>query len=98
MSAVKFDKQEELDRLQAKIMLDLGMKLSKKDLLELLFEMGSQDYDRLLEYIRKNKTQTKDSVDLRRKFISKYSGIIELDEKEEKMEPKEIWVQDPEES
>ena len=49
VSTVKFDLQEDLDELQARIFLDTRKKLSKKEVLELVFRIGVQNYEKILE-------------------------------------------------
>ncbi len=49
VSTVKFDLQDDLDELQARIFLDTRKKLSKKEVLELVFRLGAQNYEKILE-------------------------------------------------
>ncbi|MBD3339354.1 MAG: hypothetical protein GF353_09610 [Candidatus Lokiarchaeota archaeon] len=88
MATIRFDKQDELDELIARIYLDTQKKLSKKELLEIIFELGIKDYHALLK-----KIQTKDesnSKDLREEFINKFSGIISVSNPDD-INPKSIW-------
>lgn len=88
MSSVKFDRHIEIDELLARLYLDAKIKISKKQLLEFIFDIHYEDYDLLLQRIR-TKLQ-KDNLDLRKSFISKFSGqlITESDE----IDPKSIWL------
>lgn len=93
MTSVKIDRHAEIDELLAKIYLDTHIKLSKKELLELIFDITKDDYDLLLQNI-KNGTK-KDDIDLRKSFINTFSGV--LNEVDEEIDPKSIWVTDVEE-
>ena len=62
MSTVKFDLQEDLEELQARIYLDTKKKLSKKDILELAFRIGSNNYEQLIHEIQQEKSSLTDSV------------------------------------
>ncbi|MBD3230528.1 MAG: hypothetical protein GF329_20280 [Candidatus Lokiarchaeota archaeon] len=88
MATIKFDRQDELDKLIARIYLDTNRKYTKKDLLEIIFELGSQDYNALLKKIRN--TTTSDSKDLRSQFIEDFSGSISVSDPDE-INPKIIW-------
>ena len=89
MSTIKFTRHDELDLLLAQIYLDTKQKLTKKDLLEIIFEVGIQDYQYLLKKIL-NQDNCADKG-LRKEFIQAFSGSITLDDHEE-MNPKTIWV------
>ncbi len=52
MSTVKFDLQDDLEELQARLYLDTRVKLTKKQILELVFRIGRDHYDRLVQEIR----------------------------------------------
>ena len=54
MSTVKFDLQNDLEELQARIYLDTKKKLTKKDILELTFKIGEQNYNQLIKKIEKS--------------------------------------------
>lgn len=95
MATVKFDKQDELNELLARITLDIGITLSKKELIEIIFELGSVEYEALLSLIEQKKRQPEDNINLRQEFITKYSGCIELPDEEE-INPKKIWERTPE--
>ena len=62
MSTVKFDLQEDLDELQARIYLDTKRKLSKKDILELTFRIGAKNYEQLIKEIQRKETSLDDDV------------------------------------
>ena len=62
VSTVKFDLQEDLEELQARIYLDTKKKLSKKDILELTFRIGSKNYEELIREIQLEKTVLDDNI------------------------------------
>lgn len=88
MATIKFDRQNELDEILARIYLDTNKKFTKKDLLEIIFELGIQDYHALLNKINnKDKTDTKD---LRNQFIHLFSGSLSVSNPDA-INPKSIW-------
>ncbi|MBD3339351.1 MAG: hypothetical protein GF353_09595 [Candidatus Lokiarchaeota archaeon] len=88
----KFYRKKELDDLIALIYADTRIKISKKELLETIFELGIQDYHAFLKKIQtKNESNSKDlRKDLRKEFIQKFSGIISVSNPD-KINPKSIW-------
>ena len=62
VSTVKFDLQEDLEELQARIYLDTKKKLSKKDILELAFRIGAKNYDQLINEIQQNQIPLNDNI------------------------------------
>ncbi|MCY3413707.1 MAG: hypothetical protein INQ03_18835 [Candidatus Heimdallarchaeota archaeon] len=90
MSAVKIDRQHEIDELLAKIYLDTNIKMNKKELLEFIFDISFNNYDQLIEMIKN--LHTKDSIELRKKFIEEFAGCIQADD--EDIDPKSIWKVD----
>ena len=88
MATIKFERQDELDELIARVYLDTKKKFTKKELLEIIFELGIQDYRALLDKI--NNIEQLDSRDLRMQFINKYSGSISVANPDE-IHPKSIW-------
>lgn len=62
VSTVKFDLQEDLEELQARIYLDTKKKLSKKDILELTFRIGTKNYEQLINEIQQKKTSLNDNI------------------------------------
>jgi hypothetical protein len=88
MATIKFDRQDELDELIARVYLDTNKKFTKKELLEIIFELGVQDYHALLNKI--NSMEKSDSEDLRTQFINQFSGSISVSEPDE-IDPKSIW-------
>ncbi len=88
MATIKFDRQNELDEIIARIYLDTNKKFTKKDLLEIIFELGIQDYHALLNKI-KNKGKT-DIKDLRNQFIHLFSGSLSVSNTDD-INPKSIW-------
>ncbi len=96
MATIKFDRQDELDELIARIYLDTNKKFTKKDLLELIFELGIQDYHLLLDKVQN--PQEKDDSNLRKKFIDTFCGVLSDEEpdSEEVRNIKSIWANEPE--
>lgn len=88
MATIKFDRHEELDRLIARVYLATNKKFTKKDLLELIFELGTQDFSALLNKIR-NDIHI-DSKDLRQQFTKEFSGSISVPDPDD-INPKSIW-------
>ncbi|MHA1490323.1 MAG: hypothetical protein ACTSRI_11800 [Promethearchaeota archaeon] len=88
MGTIKFDRQNELDEIIARIYLDTNKKFTKKALIEIIFELGIQDYHALLNKI-KNKDRT-DTKDLRNKFIHIFSGSLSVSNPDD-INPKSIW-------
>ena len=62
MSTVKFNLQEDLEELQARIYLDTKKKLSKKDILELTFKIGAKNYEQIIREIQQEKASLNDDV------------------------------------
>lgn len=62
VSTVKFDLHDELEELQARIYLDTKKKLSKKELLELVFHIGAQHYDLILKTLQSEETPLDDQI------------------------------------
>ena len=89
MSTIKFELQDELDELIARIYLDTKKKLSKKELLELIFNIGKQDYQEILDLV-KNPDNTI-AVSHREEFIDTFSGSIVADDPDN-INPKDIWI------
>ncbi len=89
MNTIKFDHHDELDLLLAQIYLDTKQKLSKKDLLEIIFEVGTQDYQNLIRKILKQDNYQ--DKNLRKEFIQTFSGVITIIDQEE-ITPKSIWT------
>lgn len=63
MATVKFDSQDELEELQARIYLDTKVKLSKKEILELFFKYGKNHYNEIInELISDQEALTDDDI------------------------------------
>jgi len=88
MATIKFDRQDELDEIIARVYLDTNKKFTKKELLELIFELGIQDYHTLLNKI--NNMEKSDSKDLRAQFINQFSGSLSVSKPDE-IHSKSIW-------
>jgi len=52
MTTVKFDLHDDLEELQARLYLDTRKKLTKKEILELIFKMGLENYPMIVNHIR----------------------------------------------
>jgi hypothetical protein len=90
MATIRFDRQDELDELIARIYLDTSKKFTKKELLELLFEIGREDYDHVLEHVKKPHVTS--DHDLRVNFIKKFKGVLSIpDQDVDDVQPKLIW-------
>ena len=93
MATIKFDRQDELDEIIARVYLDTNKKFTKKELLEIIFELGIQDYHALLNKI--NNMEKSDSNDLRAQFINQFSGSLSVSKPDE-INSKLIWEKDVE--
>ena len=62
MSTVKFDLKEDLEELQARIYLDTKKKLTKKDILELVFKIGAKNYEEIIQEIQQEKAALNDDI------------------------------------
>ena len=90
MAVVKFDQHQKLDEYIARIYLDTHQKFTKKDMLELIFNIGSQDYLTLLDKVNNN--QEPDNLSLRKEFIKTFAGCLSIEnEDENEVNPKKIW-------
>ncbi|RMG33880.1 MAG: hypothetical protein D6732_11160 [Methanobacteriota archaeon] len=47
---IRDETKAELDRLQARLTLKLGRKISQQDLLDMLVKLGSRDFQQLLDF------------------------------------------------
>jgi len=88
MATIKFDRQNELDEIIARIYLDTNKKFTKKDLLEIIFELGIQDYHALLNKV--NNIDKMNTKDLRNQFIQLFSGSLTVSNPDDII-PKSIW-------
>jgi len=52
VSTVKFDLQDDLEELQARLYLDTRNRLTKKEILELAFRIGLQNYDLIVKNVQ----------------------------------------------
>ncbi|MHA1679622.1 MAG: hypothetical protein ACTSUE_01355 [Promethearchaeota archaeon] len=90
MATIRFDRQDELDELIARIYLDTNRKFTKKELLELIFEIGIKDYTLLLKKIQQ--PELNGDEELRTQFIKTLSGVLLLSDSDaDDVEPKKIW-------
>ena len=62
VSTVKFDLKEDLEELQARIYLDTKKKLTKKDILELVFKIGAKNYEEIIQQIQQEKAALNDDI------------------------------------
>lgn len=51
VSTVKFDLQDDLEELRARIYLSTKVKLTKKEVLELVFRIGAKDFQQIINEI-----------------------------------------------
>ena len=89
MATIKFDRQDQLEELIARLYLDTNKKFSKKELLEIIFELRIQDYRALVNKI--SSIDKPDSKDLRSQFINHFSGVISVSNPDD-INPKSIWT------
>ncbi len=52
MTTVKFDLHDDLEELQARLYLDTRKRFTKKEILELVFKMGLENYDLIVKSLR----------------------------------------------
>ncbi|MDF1540376.1 MAG: hypothetical protein P1Q69_15885 [Candidatus Thorarchaeota archaeon] len=52
MSTVKFDLKDDLEELQARLYLDTRKRLTKKEILEIVFRIGLENYDLIVNEVR----------------------------------------------
>ena len=71
VSTIKFDLQDQLNEIQARIYLEKKIKLSKKEILEIIFTIGLEQYEEILKRVE-NQQQKIDS--------SLIEGILSLSE------------------
>ncbi len=106
MSTIRFEHHEKLNELIARIYLDTHKKLTKKELLGYIFELGIKNYDNLLKKVRGDDSED-DEMEKRKRFIENFCGCItipnlkesvsgekETDEvsfDEKESNPKKIW-------
>lgn len=62
VSTVKFDLQEDLEELQARLYLDTKKKLSKKEILELTFRIGAKNYEQIIQAIQQEQNSLNDNI------------------------------------
>ena len=64
MSTIKFDLQDDLEEIQARIYLDTHKKLTKKQLLELIFRIGKRNYADILDELQiQDQSISSDTID-----------------------------------
>lgn len=52
MSTVKFDLKDDLEELQARLYLDTRKRLTKKEILEIVFRIGLENYELIVNEVR----------------------------------------------
>ncbi|OLS21302.1 MAG: hypothetical protein HeimC3_36190 [Candidatus Heimdallarchaeota archaeon LC_3] len=62
MSTVKFDLQDELDEIQARVYLEKKIKLTKKEILELIFKIGLEQYEEILKRVDNRQQKIDDTL------------------------------------
>jgi len=62
VSTIKFDLQEDLEELRARVYLSTKVKVTKKELLEIVFRVGMKHIPQILEEIKPQKTTLDDKT------------------------------------
>ena len=62
VSTVKFDLKDDLEELQARLYLDTRKRLTKKEVLEIAFRVGLENYDLIVKEIRSKEKPLDDDV------------------------------------
>ncbi len=62
VSTVKFDLKDDLEELQARLYLDTRRRLTKKEILEIVFRMGLENYDLIVKEIQSKEQPLDDDV------------------------------------
>lgn len=62
MSTVKFGLHDDLEELQARLYLDTRKRLSKREILELVFRIGLEHYDLIVEEIKSTEQPLNDDT------------------------------------
>jgi hypothetical protein len=62
VTTVKFDLKDDLEELQARLYLDTRKRLTKKEILELVFKMGLENYDLIVESLRSREQPLSDET------------------------------------
>ncbi|MHA1881962.1 MAG: hypothetical protein ACTSUO_02840 [Candidatus Thorarchaeota archaeon] len=62
MTTVKFDLKDDLEELQARLYLDTRKRLTKKEILEIVFKMGMENYDLIVKYLQSNEQPLTDET------------------------------------
>lgn len=79
MATVKFGLQEELNELQAKLLLRTKCKFSKQQILETIYFIGSKNMDQLVDMLMESKDEMpqKDDTDPLFKWLETIEDGIE---------------------
>lgn len=63
VTTVKFDLKDDLEELQARLYLDTRKRLTKKEILEIVFKMGMENYDLIVKYLQsKEQPLTRETI------------------------------------
>jgi hypothetical protein len=62
VSTVKFDLKDDLEELQARLYLDTRKRLTKKEILEIVFRIGLENYDLIVNEVRLKEYPLDDDV------------------------------------
>jgi len=62
VSTVKFDLKDDLEELQARLYLDTRKRLTKKEVLEIAFRVGLENYDLIVKEIQSKEKPLDDDV------------------------------------
>jgi len=62
VSTVKFDLKDDLEELQARLYLDTRKRLTKKEVLEIVFRVGLENYELIVKEIQSKETPLDDDI------------------------------------
>lgn len=62
VSTVKFDLKDDLEELQARLYLDTRKRLTKKEVLEIVFRVGLENYDLIVKELQSKEKPLDDDV------------------------------------
>ena len=62
VTTVKFDLKDDLEELQARLYLDTRKRLTKKEILEIVFKMGLENYDLIVKSVRSREQPLSDET------------------------------------
>jgi hypothetical protein len=62
VSTVKFDLKDDLEELQARLYIDTRKRLTKKEVLEIVFRVGLENYDLIVKELQSKEKPLDDDV------------------------------------